>query len=422
MPAIRSLPALLVALPLATALPTGQAGAQDCTIPFGLPLFAVHAEMDIPYGTATRYNGGTAQLALDLFKPVGDGQTERPLVVLVHGGGFTGGSRADLHDLGNSLASMGWAAATVSYRLGFYGTGILEPPYAYDPAEVRRAIYRSMQDVKGAVRFLKGRSGQDSTSTTSVFLVGFSAGAIASLTAGYMDLPAEKPASCGAIGDVQHFFNFHPRPDLGDVDGDIAQNGHDATVMGVAGIFGAMGDTAWFNGTVDPALYTYHQTGDPIVGCGLQRPYWGIGLGVPDNYPYLHGSCSIDAHVQQIGHAPGRYAFHQHPGDAHDVHDPVAVMLEAALWMRDLFCAMPTDVAEGTGPVPVLRPNPVRGRLFVDHIGDGPMPWRITDAQGREVRAGVHHQGGIDVEGLAPGTYHLHRAAGTRVGRFVVAQ
>src|SRR5690606_24722653 len=150
--------------------------AQDCSIPFTTPLFGTRVETGLIYGQATAFNGGTTDLPLNLHKPVGDGQTERPMVIAIHGGGFTGGARTELDDYCRTLASMGWTAATISYRLGFYGTGALDPPYAHDPAEVLRATCRAMQDAKGAIRFLKGRHAQDSTSTTKILLVGFSAG------------------------------------------------------------------------------------------------------------------------------------------------------------------------------------------------------------------------------------------------------
>ncbi len=257
----RALFLFLLAAPLCLA-------AQNCSLPFTLPLFGVHVDSAVVYGSATRYDGGTSELRMNIFKPVGDGQTERPLLVVIHGGGLFAGDMNEMNDLCHGFASSGWAAATISYRLGFYGNGLFDPPYSYDPAEVQRALYRAMQDAKGAVRFLKGRHALDSTSTTNVFMVGFSAGALTALQAAYLTDAPQKPAACGAIGDVQHFLNFYPRPDLGDVDGALNQNGQTAEVAGVVSIFGAIADTSWI--TVDgPALYTYHQTGDPIVGCGL---------------------------------------------------------------------------------------------------------------------------------------------------------
>jgi len=411
---------------IAVVLPATMA-AQDCSIPFIQPLFGVQVESDLWYGNATRFNGGTDSLRLNLFKPVGDGQTERPLVIAIHGGGFAGGNRNELNDYCNTLASMGWSCATISYRLGFYGTGLFDPPYAYDPNEVRRAMYRAMQDAKGAIRFLKARHIQDSTSTTNVLLVGFSAGAITALHAAHLDRPEEKPAGANAIGQVQHFLNFYPRPDLGPVDGVLnTQNGYDASVLGVVNIYGGVLDTAYIESADGPALYSYHQTLDPVVGCGFQRPYWGIGLGVPDNYPYLYGSCAIDPHVQGLGFAPGRYQFTLHQGNEHDIHDPVGILVESLLWMRDLFCGITT----GTGPSapsPRIRvyPNPTSGALRIERShNDGPQPYEVLDALGRRVHGGllISEAQQIDLAGLPEGLY-LIRASGkgrVLIERFVV--
>lgn len=403
---------------LITSLPLWL-GAQDCSIPFTLPLFQVQQEPDLVYGSAPLYNGGSAELALNLFKPVGDGQTARPLAIMIHGGGLTEGHRNDLNDLCQGLAANGWAAATISYRLGFYGNGLFDPPYTYDPAEIHRAIFRAMQDTKGAIRFLKGRHEQDSTSTTNVFLVGFSAGALTALQAGFMTEPGQKPNACGAIGDVQHFLNFYPRPDLGAVDGPLNQNGHDASVLGVTSLFGAIADTSWIT-AAGPALYTYHQTGDPIVGCGMQRPYWGIGLGVPDNWPWLAGSCTIDARMQHVGPAPGRYLFHQHNGDAHDIHDPLAVVLEATLWMRDLFCNLTTAVHTEQEAHYAAYPNPTSGLLHVPVPAGTSRPYTLHDAQGRQVRSGRLTGGPLDLGGLPDGVYALRMGTGTQVQRVVL--
>lgn len=390
-----------------------RANAQDCSIPFTQPLFGTRSEAGIWYGNATRFNGGTDSLRLNLYTPVGDGQTERPLVIAIHGGGFTEGHRNDLNDYCNTLASLGWACATISYRLGFYGNGLFEPPYAYDPNELRRAIHRAQQDAKGAIRFLKGRHLTDSTSTTNVLLVGFSAGAITALHAAYTDQPDEKPAAANAIGDVQHFLNFYPRPDLGDIDGNLNQNGFDATVLGVMNIFGAVLDTAIIDGPGRPALYSYHQTGDPVVACGYNRPYAGVGLGVPDNHPYLFGSCAIDPHVQQIGYAPGHYHFTQYAGNAHDVHDPVGILLETLEWGRDLFCgatmALPQDARP---PAIMIHPNPVADQLVIAGLPpDMRSTYVVFDALGSMVAQGSLTGERIIVEGLPAGTYMLRISA-----------
>lgn len=389
---------------------------QDCTIPFTDSLFATHVEHDLWYGNAPRFDGGTDSLHLDLYKPAGDGQTVRPLVVLIHGGGFHAGHRTELATLAEDLAERGWVAATISYRLGFYGSWLFAPPYANDPSEVRRAIYRAQQDARGAIRFLKGRHQLDSTSTSAVFTLGFSAGAITALHAAYLDRSAEKPADCGAIAPVQHFLNTYPRPDLGDIQGDLEQNGHDANVMGVVNFYGALMDTAYMESPNDPALFSYHQTNDPVVGCGLQRPYWGLGLGLPDNNPYLYGSCAIDTRVQHLGFAPGRYRVVLHQGDAHTVHDPPALSAQAMQWMRDLFCDLTTAIGTPTSPQASLVPNPAHRTVAITTGTSTPTHFDLRDTRGRTLQQGTITGGhtDLDLSALPCGVYivRLHGADG----------
>jgi len=399
------------------------ARGQDCSIPFTEPLFGVQVESDIWYGNATRYNGGTDSLRLNLYKPVGDGQIDRPLVVLIHGGGLIEGHRNDFNALCSQFASYGYAAATITYRLGYYGNGLLDPPYAYDPNEFHRAAFRAMQDAKGAIRFLKGRTALDSTSTTSVILLGASAGAITAMHAAYLDQPDEKPASCGAIGQVQHFFNFYARPDLGGVDGDLNLNGHNAGVLGVVNLFGAVLDTGFIASATDPALYSYHQTGDPVVGCGLQRPYWGLGLGLPDQQPWMHGSCNIDLRMQHLGFTGEHYQFYLHTGNEHTVHDPVAVLAEVMPWMRELFCSA---MLGSSDPYPVsftLTPNPTDGLVGITRTEAGPVAYEVQDGRGRIRLQGTSSGQRIDIDlsALPAGLYMLRvtDAAGISVSRVV---
>ena len=315
--------------------------AQDCSIDFLTPQFGVQQEMDLAYGTQERFNGQQEVLRLNLFKPVGDGQTERPLIVLVHGGGFFDGHRDHLNALCTDLAAQGWVAATVGYRLDFYGTWLLGSPWAYDPAEVIRAAYRAQQDVRGAVRYLKGRAAQDSSSTTNVYLLGFSAGAISALHAAFVDDPAEKPAACGAIGPVTHLFTNYPRPDLGPIEGTSSLNGQTEEVRGVVSFYGGLLDTNMVGPTLDKRLYLYHQTGDPIVGCYYQQGLHGMPLGVGDNFPYLYGSCVMNDRILNLQPDPGTYFYHQYTGNAHEVHDMNTVWPEAIAFMRDDFCPPP---------------------------------------------------------------------------------
>ena len=61
------------------------------------------------------YSGDHERCKLDLFRPAGE--TNAPLVVLIHGGGWTGGDRNQYHQTCIALAGQGYGAVSVGYRL-----------------------------------------------------------------------------------------------------------------------------------------------------------------------------------------------------------------------------------------------------------------------------------------------------------------
>ena len=79
------------------------------------------------YGNNINYAGFAEDLMLDVYEPNGDtlangdSVTDRPLVLLAHGGSFIGGSKtgSDVVPLAESFAKMGYVVASINYRLGF---------------------------------------------------------------------------------------------------------------------------------------------------------------------------------------------------------------------------------------------------------------------------------------------------------------
>lgn len=392
--------------------------AQDCSLSFVDPEFDFRTEADTVYGTSTGYNGEPVELGLKMFKPVGDGQLERPLVVMLHGGWFENGERQDMYGMCETLARSGWAAAAVSYRQQFYADGVHPMPWAYDSAEVGRTIYRAMQDVKGAIRYLKGRHELDSTSTTNIIVVGFTAGAFAGLEAAYLTETDQKPTYCGAIDDVVLNGNNYARPDLGAVEGDLNINGYDASFLGVVSFMGAITNPSWITDQ-GPALYTYHQTGDPMVACDQQRPYWGVNLSIASHYPVMSGACAMDVHAQGLSFPAGAYQFNSYAGDSHTLNDPIGVFTDAVTWGRNLFCPMSVGTIEpATGAPAGIFPNPTNGTLHVAAPLGANAPYVVRDAMGRTVHSGQLTGNTLDLAALPNGIYWLqlkHEAPGHRV-------
>jgi len=70
---------------------------------------------------------GDATLNLDVFTPApGDRQARLPVLVWIHGGGYTGGSPASPWYDGAAFNRDGIVTVTISYRLGFDGFGWIE--------------------------------------------------------------------------------------------------------------------------------------------------------------------------------------------------------------------------------------------------------------------------------------------------------
>jgi acetyl esterase/lipase len=113
----------------------------------------------VSFEPAVEYaNPDGEHLKLDLARPkTGDGPF--PAVVLIHGGGFRAGSRKGHDGLCLRLAGLGYVAVTVDYRLA--------PKYQF-PAAVN--------DVKEAVRWLRGNASKYHVNPDRIAAVGDSAG------------------------------------------------------------------------------------------------------------------------------------------------------------------------------------------------------------------------------------------------------
>ncbi|MEL7207068.1 MAG: alpha/beta hydrolase, partial [Actinomycetota bacterium] len=74
---------------------------------------------DVVYGEAVNVQGETEQLEMDIFEPTGDAAAARPVLMFLHGGGFTSGDKSSplIRRLAQSFARRGYVTASVNYRL-----------------------------------------------------------------------------------------------------------------------------------------------------------------------------------------------------------------------------------------------------------------------------------------------------------------
>ncbi len=104
---------------------------------------------------------------MDVFIPNRSENTKYPCVIMVHGGGWRSGNKANLVPLAQKIASHGYVCITVEQRLS------IESLYPAAP-----------HDLKEAIRFTKHNSSTYSIDTTKIAILGASSGAtMASLMA-----------------------------------------------------------------------------------------------------------------------------------------------------------------------------------------------------------------------------------------------
>ena len=126
-------------------------------------------------------------LKLDFYDVEEDPLDKRPLLVVVHGGGFSVGQRDNPTEVkfSKTMAKMGYTVASISYRLTRKGK---ETGFGCDcpTQEKLETIKMSGEDVLKALHFLKEKNELFKIDFDRVILIGSSAGAEAVVNLAYM--------------------------------------------------------------------------------------------------------------------------------------------------------------------------------------------------------------------------------------------
>jgi acetyl esterase/lipase len=120
------------------------------------------APHNVPFtlGTADRNLTYCGSQSLDLYIPRAAFIHPLPIAMYVHGGGMTSGDKSDLNPVFlNTLASAGYAVASVNYRLA---------PASRFPAQI--------EDVKCAIRYLRAKAPVYDLDASELFAFGTSVG------------------------------------------------------------------------------------------------------------------------------------------------------------------------------------------------------------------------------------------------------
>lgn len=169
---------------LATALCLEVADAQP----------AVMVQSNLVYGTAADYTGSNVSLTLDAYYVNGP-PTNRPVVILTHGGGFGGGDKGYTvaqgnfyPDMATAFATNGFAAFSINYRLW---------PYCSDGCIPE--IGMAMADVMTALSWIRAHHTDYGVDATKVLIAGDSAGGGLAVNTSYQSTNVNSFLGCIAL-------------------------------------------------------------------------------------------------------------------------------------------------------------------------------------------------------------------------------
>ena len=361
------------------------------------------------YGSNIDALGADTELDFDFYEAVGDGQTDRPLLIIAHGGFFLGGANdgTDVVPLCEDFARMGYAVASISYRLGIANLFDLEN-------ELIRAVWRGVHDGRAAVRYFRKSVEEDGNpwgiDPDRIYMGGVSAGGFLAVHHAYVDDDSEIPAVIDQTA-----------PGMGGgLEGASGNPGYSSDVAGIFNICGALKDADWMQAG-DAPIVSVHGTADGTVPYGTGSvSLLGFNVTEVDGSATLHeraeeiGLTHCFVTIDGAGHVP-----HVTNADAYDVTlSTVAGALSS--WICASYpgqCGQydyTSDIREQVAAAVRLYPNPTTGgQVTLSHsAADGAWTALIRDARGRVVAEHRTNgpQASLDVSALPGGLYVIEVA------------
>ncbi|MBM1105842.1 alpha/beta hydrolase [Aurantibacter crassamenti] len=132
---------------------------------------------------------GNRKLQLDMFQNIGEQDSLRTAVIIIHGGGWRTGNRTQHYPLAQKLANLGYVCFTPEYRLS---TEALFPA--------------AIHDLKSAIRWIRKNSKKYRIDPEKIVVSGFSAGGeLAAFLGTTANMPLFEGAGCD--GEISSHVN-----------------------------------------------------------------------------------------------------------------------------------------------------------------------------------------------------------------------
>lgn len=203
---------------------------------------------------------------MDIYTADGDIEINRPVIIYMHGGSFYSGDKSTLDciDFCESFAKRGYVTISLNYRLASNIISFLtsnETQY--------ETVIKAVYDAKSAVRFLRKdfENGDNfGIDTSTIFVGGYSAGAVTAIHQAYIDDISDLPNSSinndGSIFNIQAYASS-----IGGIngfEGDAGNYGYASNISGVISFAGGINQLNWIDLNDEP-LVSVQGTADPTV-------------------------------------------------------------------------------------------------------------------------------------------------------------
>ena len=246
-------------------------------------------------------------LKMDIYSPKGDKATKRAAVIVAHGGAMISGSKESKQKsvyYCDSLAARGFVAVSVGFREGmsvsgdFSLNGLLKGntyKLTVDSADFARAVYRGVQDINAAVRYMRKKATKLGIDSNRIYILGNSSGAILAMENIYANNKADFPS----------YMEYDGVPDLGELN-DFGQKGVSAHANGGVFLWGGIHNPGILRHNKTP-VYLVHGEADETVPFKVGNPVQNFALpaALPKAYanrlsvkvdaPTLYGSFVVDS-------------------------------------------------------------------------------------------------------------------------------
>lgn len=228
------------------------------------------------------YENKNENLALDIYMPEGTDTTKKyPLVLCIHSGGFLVGDKKQTANLSAGFAKGGFVSATLNYRLGWGKNRSIACDG--DSLELKKAIYRAVQDTRAALRFLVHHATEYNIDTNWIFLQGASAGAVTTLHTSFI-----------RQGNFERFLPADIINTLGNIDGSGNTLTDHFTIKAFCNCWGSFCDVSLIDSTnAIPGIF-FHGALDNVT------PYEKGYVYNCNKFMTAYGSKSIYDKLQQL--------------------------------------------------------------------------------------------------------------------------